>query len=251
MPFPWLAAATFGAGVLSSAGQRDANRQNRALAREQMAFQERMSSTAYQRAARDLEAAGLNRILALGSPASSPAGQSAVMQNAMAPVASATQAAVMQSAQLKLLRAQAEKTSNEAKALRPAAAAGDRAGKAVEGGIELYDKVIPERLSPRNIDYQNVWDEFKRELQNRLEAGANSARAMRDSVRQGTSVQEFFQDRKPTKQEASQFQNVWNSLPKHWDEKRKMWHMASEYNGRWPDWAMEMLRKYYPEAREK
>lgn len=70
-------------GLLGFHGQKDANKQNLQIAREQMAFQERMSSTAYQRAAQDLEAAGLNRILALGNPASSPGGQSAVMQNAL------------------------------------------------------------------------------------------------------------------------------------------------------------------------
>lgn len=46
-----------------------------------------MSSTAYQRAAVDLNKAGLNRILALGSPASSPGGSTAVMQNPRGPLA--------------------------------------------------------------------------------------------------------------------------------------------------------------------
>lgn len=251
MPFPWLAAATFGAGLLSSSGQRDANRKNLEIAREQMAFQERMSNTAYQRAATDLEAAGLNRILALGSPASSPGGQSAVMQNAMAPVANATQAAAQQSAQLKLLNAQARKTSNEADMLDAPAAIGREAGKATNKGVDLFNKVVPERLSTDKIDYENVISSFKRQLLNALEAGGNSARQMADTARQGTSVTEFFQPGKPTKQEASEFQNVWNSLPTHWDDKRKMWHMASAYEGRWPDWAMDLLRKYYPEAREK
>ena len=73
-------AADVGIGLLGRRDQRRANKQNIALAREQMAFQERMRDTAYQAAAKDLEKAGLNRILALGSPAASPSGQTATVQ---------------------------------------------------------------------------------------------------------------------------------------------------------------------------
>ncbi len=101
-------------GLLSDKGQRQANQQNLAIAREQMAFQERMSSTAYQRATKDLSAAGLNRILALGSPASSPSGATAIMQNPKARtgegISKATTSALnamQQQATIKLIREQA------------------------------------------------------------------------------------------------------------------------------------------------
>ena len=88
------AGAELAGGAMSSRGQRKTNEMNKQMAREQMAFQERMSSTAYQRSTKDLEKAGLNRILAIGGPASSPGGASAVMQNAAAPMAEGLKGAV-------------------------------------------------------------------------------------------------------------------------------------------------------------
>lgn len=103
----WEAAAGAAiGGIMSNIGQSSANRANERIAKENRSFQARMSNTAYQRSAADLEQAGLNRILSLGSPASSPAGATATMKNTKEQAAAIT-------AQLGLNLAQIQKTKAE------------------------------------------------------------------------------------------------------------------------------------------
>jgi len=90
-----LAIATLGAAALGYHGAKKANKVSQQSAREQMDFQERMSSTAYQRAMQDMSSAGLNPILAgkLGG-ASTPSGASYSAQNELSGLSESVQSAV-------------------------------------------------------------------------------------------------------------------------------------------------------------
>lgn len=118
------AVASVVGGWLSKKGQEDSNEANAQLAQNQMQFQADMSNTSYQRVIGDMEAAGLNPMLAYSQGgASTPGGASAVMQNELGAGVSGAQqgmammqgmSGVLQSgAQSELLKAQAEKVRSE------------------------------------------------------------------------------------------------------------------------------------------
>jgi len=130
-------AATLLGGVLQ-------NKQQKASAKRQMQFQERMSSTAHQREVKDLRLAGLNPILSGtgGSGASSPGGAQAQMVNALGPaVASALQVSRVQQ-ELKLLTAQTQHTTMQKNALKWASEISRIKYKALQRGGGLIESLI-------------------------------------------------------------------------------------------------------------
>ncbi len=118
MIVPALIAAGIGigSGVLNYLGQRKANVQNIKLAREQMAFQERMSSTAYQRSMADLRKSGLNPMLAFQQGgASSPGGAQATMRSETEQAVSSAKAGGMMASELKSMASSRELMYNQSR----------------------------------------------------------------------------------------------------------------------------------------
>lgn len=99
---------------LATIGQVSANQANERIARENREFQERMSGTAYQRAVKDLQAAGLNPALAYGQGgASAPTGSTAHVENAGVGAAAALGQLAQTLASTQLVTAQAAKVRAE------------------------------------------------------------------------------------------------------------------------------------------
>jgi len=69
-----LGLAMIGSSLIGGASSLFGNYASAKQAKKQMDFQEKMSNSAYQRAVNDMRKAGLNPVLAAGSPASTPGG---------------------------------------------------------------------------------------------------------------------------------------------------------------------------------
>lgn len=114
-PFQWTSLIPSAIGAVGSyMGAQQTNKASAFQADKQMAFQERMSSTAHQREVEDLKAAGLNPMLSakLGG-ASSPSGAMAPVQNALGQATSSASQNYLLQEQHKYLRAQQNQAESQ------------------------------------------------------------------------------------------------------------------------------------------